>query len=102
MKGSEMLKLLVSTKTTQGRRPNDFSHVPEGEIVAPGSECDTGTVDDQCGCKRRFYAIECRKPTTTFQVALVPLTRDELARKLSASRVHGRLCQATEDCRESG
>jgi hypothetical protein len=33
------MRILVSTKKTQGQRKNDFCWVPEGEIVRFGMEC---------------------------------------------------------------
>lgn len=67
------MKLLVSTKETQGQRKSDFSHVPEGEIVNFAFECDTdrGNIDGVCGCRRSMSGIECNTATTTMKVVEV-------------------------------
>lgn len=62
------MKLLVATKETQGQRKNDFCHVPEGEVVHFGFECDGETVDGGCGCRRSMCGLGCSKATTTMKV----------------------------------
>lgn len=75
------MKVLVSTKETQGARSNDFSWVPEGELVkTSGSECSSGTVDDQCGCTRAFVGMTTSSACTTAKVIeMVDVTAGELA-----------------------
>jgi len=81
------MKILVSTKNTQGQRKNDFCFVPEGEIVIPGERCSGGTCDDDCGCSRSMTGIKCRKGTTTFIVADNPLiTYTSLIEKIMKSQ----------------
>lgn len=71
------MKVLVSTKETQGKRKNDFCWVPEGELVMYGMECDRGTVDDRCGCRRSMVGVESKKATTTMKVVDRPdMTRE--------------------------
>ena len=72
------MKILVSTTRTQGRRPNDFCHVPEGEPVMFGVECDRERVDGRCGCRRSMVGVECHRATTTVTVADVPHDREWL------------------------
>lgn len=62
------MKILVSTKETQGQRKNDFCHVPEGEIVTFATECDGESVDGHCGCRRSMIGVECMHATTTIKV----------------------------------
>jgi len=78
------LKILVSTKATQGKRDTDFSYVPENEIVTFSFSCDRETdIDGPCGCLRSMAGIECFKATTTVKIVDVPLTIDEYTEKLT-------------------
>lgn len=80
-----IMKILVSTKKTQGQRKNDFSFVPEDEIVKFGFECDGERVDGSCGCRRSLVGTACKKATTTFKVAERDITTKELAQIIYAS-----------------
>jgi len=63
------MKILVATEEKQGKRSNDFNWCKEGEPVVPGMfECDSGYVDDDCGCKRSLCGLGTLKATTTFKV----------------------------------
>ena len=62
------MKILVSTKETQGQRKNDFCHVPEGEIVTFATECDGESVDGNCGCRRSMVGVESLSATTTIKI----------------------------------
>jgi hypothetical protein len=79
------IKILVSTNQTQGQRNNDFCHVPNGEIVIIDEPCDTGlqNIDGSCDCARCVTGIQSRCSTTTFQVALVNITKSELVDKFA-------------------
>lgn len=79
------MKVLVATKETQGQRKNDFCHVPEGELVTFGSECDNEPVDGKCGCKRALVGMKCHKATTTFKVVDKRMTPEEYREALIAS-----------------
>lgn len=68
------MRVLVSTKETQGNRKNDFNFVDEGEILTFGSECDGESVDGRCGCKRALTGLLHGKATTTFKVVDLPIT----------------------------
>jgi len=81
------MKVLVSTKETQGQRPNDFCWVPEGEIVKYGFDCDGDAVDGSCGCRRSLVGLECSKATTTMKVAQVDFTKGELKAMLRESLI---------------
>ena len=88
------MKLLVSTKKTQGFRDSDFCFVPEGQIVMFGSECDDKIedfeemegrkidpeefIDGCCGCHRSMMGISNLKSTTTMMVQDVDITIEEL------------------------
>lgn len=79
------MKLLTATKLTQGQRKNDFSFVPQGEIVTFSSECDREAIDGKCGCKRSMVGLESLKSTTTVQVVDLPLTQEQLSNALQKS-----------------
>lgn len=93
------MKILVSTKEKQGQRKNDFCFVPEGEIVVFGSECDGEAVDGKCGCRRSLVGVKCSTATTTFKVADIPTTEEELVTRLYESAEKGGWLQfyKTED-----
>lgn len=60
------MKVLVATKQTQGRRPDDFSYTLAGELVRwPPVVCDC----DDCGCARAMEGLASHRGTTTFTVA---------------------------------
>jgi len=70
------MKILVSTKDTQGKRNNDFCFVPENEIVIyPFFECGSGSLDDDCGCKRSLCGIKSMTVTTTFKVVDMAISK---------------------------
>ena len=72
------MKILASTKDTQGRRENDFCFVPEGEpVVLRTFVCDD-KADDVCGCARSMSGIFCKQSTTTVKVIDAPLTSEGL------------------------
>jgi hypothetical protein len=69
---TEMIKVLVSTLSTQGSVPGDYSFVPEGELVGRyGLVCDrerkTGL--SGCGCGRGFGGFSTYRATTSALVA---------------------------------
>jgi len=82
---SKIVKVLVSTKKTQGQRANDFSFVEEDEIVMPSWTCSKGSVDDQCGCRRSISGIVIHKPTTTMKVVERDITTEQLVAKFEAT-----------------
>ena len=84
-----MIKLLVATKDTQGKRKNDFCHAEEGEIVVRGSECDGEAVDGNCGCKRAMCGVKTRKATTTMKVVELDIEPDEVKKQMKESLVKG-------------
>jgi hypothetical protein len=83
------MKIIVSTKKTQGQRKNDFSWVPEGEILTFGFECDGEIVDGSCGCKRSLCGVDCLKATTTMRIIDSPITKKEYIEKQKQSLVKG-------------
>jgi hypothetical protein len=71
------MKVLTATNQTQGRRENDFCWTVEGELVFfPPIECDRGSVDDDCGCRRSMAGLVSHQATTTMKV----VDREELDR----------------------
>ncbi|MBK5334077.1 MAG: hypothetical protein JJD93_19025 [Ilumatobacteraceae bacterium] len=84
-----MLKLFVSTTTTQGSVAGDFCYVPAGELVGRYSMvCDCERADGSgCGCGRAFGGFETHRGTTTAIVVERDMTeldwRVELYKTLS-------------------
>jgi hypothetical protein len=77
------MKMLVATNKTQGTRKNDFFSAEEGEpVLFPTMECERGTVDDKCGCKRSMCGLYSRKATTTIEVVEATISRDELLKRV--------------------
>lgn len=71
------MKILVTTRETQGQRESDFFWTKEGELAVLGFVCDTdrvkpggpiGDPDGGCGCGRAFIGKTSRKGTTTVKV----------------------------------
>src|SRR4051794_34110350 len=75
------MQLLVTTKRTQGQRKNDFCWTGEDEIAIFGSQCDRGSVDDACGCRRAMAGLDSSKATTTVKVADLNMNQAELVDK---------------------
>jgi hypothetical protein len=74
------MKLFVSTKKTQGQRRNDFSFVPEGELLIFETlltSCGDDP-DGRCGCGRAMIGMESLTATTTMAVADVPISKAAL------------------------
>jgi hypothetical protein len=80
-----LLPVLTATRQTQGNRASDFCHATVGELVRFGSECDGEPIDGSCGCRRSLAGLESGKATTTFCVARLPLSRQELLAKFTES-----------------
>ena len=80
------MKLLVSTKETQGQRKNDYSWTEDGELLfmGMGLECDGESVDGRCGCKRGFSGLTTHKATTTAKVVEIDFTKEEILNRLEA------------------
>lgn len=75
------MKLLVSTKETQGKRTSDFSHADEGEpVYMGGGPCDRDkeNIDGGCGCMRAMIGLKSQKATTTMKVIQSDITLEEL------------------------
>jgi len=82
------MKILVSTKDTQGKRNNDFCFVPEGEIVIyPFFECGNESVDGQCGCRRSLCGIKSMAATTTFKVVDMDISKTEFVKLYKKSMI---------------
>ena len=84
-----MIKLLVATKETQGKRNNDFCFAEEGEIVVRGSECDGEAVDGRCGCKRAMCGVKTRTATTTMKVVELDIEPEDVKEQMKESLVKG-------------
>ncbi|MDP3729411.1 MAG: hypothetical protein Q8R26_01465 [bacterium] len=80
------MKLLVSTKETQGHRENDFCFVPDSEFVTfPVIECTGEGPDDKCGCRRSMSGLISKKGTTTFGVVDRQMTQRQFEKKVYQS-----------------
>ena len=80
------MRVLVSTRETQGARKNDFCFVPAGEILTFGFQCDNGHVDDHCGCRRSMVGLHCHKATTTMRLVDLPhININKLAKMIEKS-----------------
>lgn len=71
---AQTMPVFVATERGQGVRGNDFFWTFEGELVMWGSECDGGSIDDNCGCHRALCGMKSHKATTTFTVVQKPMT----------------------------
>jgi len=71
-----MLKVFVSTTTTQGAVTGDFCFVPAGELVGRYSVvCDGERPDGSgCGCGRAFGGFDTHMGTTTAMVVQRDMT----------------------------
>jgi len=83
------MKVLVATKEAQGQRKNDYSFVPEGELVCFGFECDGEGIDGSCGCRRGMGGMVSHTATTTFKVADLPMTVADFEAALLREKVSG-------------
>lgn len=83
------MKLFVSTEKTQGQRETDFCCVPAGEILKFGVVCDgdMDNPDGDCGCSRSMTGTICHSATSTFEVADLDMTMDQLAQILLDSAI---------------
>ncbi|MBS2531953.1 hypothetical protein KGQ20_04135 [Catenulispora sp. NF23] len=77
-----VLRLLVATSATQGREAYDFCRTLPGEIVYPGP-CLHPQPFGACGCTYSLMGVDSLERTTTFEVAEVPISREELLRVLA-------------------
>jgi hypothetical protein len=72
------MKIFVATRKGQGGRENDFCFTVGREPVRLAVECDDDDGPDGiCGCKRSMCGMRSGKPTTTFMVANVKMTKEE-------------------------
>jgi hypothetical protein len=79
------VRLLVGTRRGQGARPSDFSSCEVGELVMPHAHACDEPVDGPCGCRRSLVGLQTNRPTTTVEVADLPLTMDGLCAAVRAS-----------------
>jgi hypothetical protein len=81
------MRMLVATGWSQGRRPNDFHHCVEGELVWIGPVCgaDARDPDGACGCGRAFAGMHSHRATTTARVGEVPLSGSDVVVALAGS-----------------
>jgi hypothetical protein len=84
-----MIKILVATKETQGKRKNDFSWCNEGELVTFAMECDGETIDGSCGCRRAMAGMVTHTATTTFKVIEAEITKEALLESEMVSIIEG-------------
>ena len=73
------MKVLVSTKETQGDNVLDFCFVPDGELVGLFLKTKHKEIGTLSG-------IKCRTTTTTFKVVDMDITPDEYLRMITESQ----------------
>ncbi len=85
------MRVLVSTKESQGTRSSDFSHTQDNELVKWGFECsrDKNNIDGGCGCRRSLVGIDSLKATTTFKVADLPFTKKQYEEAIAKGEAKG-------------
>jgi hypothetical protein len=73
------MKLLVSTKLTQGFRSDDFSFTEDGELlVFDHIETNCGhDPDHPCGCARALCGVDSLNATTTMLVKDVEMSENQ-------------------------
>ena len=96
------MRVLVATKKTQKHRANDFSFVPENELLFFGFQCSGEKVDGSCGCKRSLVGARCLKGTTTMKVAESKLDEEGLAEAIHRAWKKGGFIASLEDARTRG
>jgi hypothetical protein len=80
------MKIFVATRKGQGCRENDFCFTVGREPVRFAVDCDDDDGPDGiCGCKRAMCGMRSGKPTTTFMVANVKMTKEEYAKLVKNS-----------------
>jgi hypothetical protein len=79
------VRLLVATLRTQGDREDDFARCEPGELVMPPVHACDEPVDGPCGCRRSLVGVRSHEPTTTVEVADLPLTLDEVCEQVRRS-----------------
>jgi hypothetical protein len=82
------VRVLVSTRRTQGQGAGDFCFAVDGELVRTEPECrkDRGDPDGPCGCGRSFIGMSSGLSTTTAEVADLEMSRDDYVAALTVSR----------------
>ena len=71
------MKVMVCTKTGQGKRKSDFSWTEEGELAYFGFTCDGEKLDGGCGCERSFCGMDSHKAGTTAKIVVSYMTVKE-------------------------
>lgn len=79
------MRLFVATALTQGHRPTDFTNCRAGELVMPPWHSCEEPVDGPCGCRRSLIGLDTHGATTTFAVADLDITFDQLVASVRAS-----------------
>ena len=79
------MKVMVCTKTGQGKRKSDFSWTEEGELAYFGFTCDGEKLDGGCGCERSFCGMDSHKAGTTAKIVELPITTKDFIDKYRAS-----------------
>jgi len=96
------MKVLVATKKTQKQRENDFTFVPENELLYFGFQCSGEKVDGACGCRRSLVGVKCLKATTTMKVVESKLDEEGLAEAIHRAWKKGGFTDSLEDGRTRG
>lgn len=78
------MKVLTSTKETQGARESDFCWCNDGELLMFGTQCaEEKEIDGSCGCMRSMVSVKTAfHATTTMIVTELSMTPKELSREI--------------------
>lgn len=79
------MKILISTKETQGHRDNDFSWTNDGEMLTLLTfvcSKDLKSADGPCGCNRSFTGVDSKKGSTTASVSETDITEEAILRRI--------------------
>jgi len=79
------MKILISTKETQGQRTNDFNYTDPEEPLRFGTDCSHESIDGGCGCRRSMVGAKTHTATTTMKVIESPYTTEEYVRLIKRS-----------------
>jgi hypothetical protein len=91
------VRLLVATRRGQGARSTDFVEAEPGEVVLPPVHACDEEPDGPCGCRRSLVGVRSGRPTTTVEVAEVPLDMEGLVLDVRASLEAAGILACVED-----
>lgn len=94
-----VMKVLVATSATQGKRSTDTAGCIEGEIVWAPTPCAASRRDPfgECACGRSFSGLETDGASTTAMVEeIIGYSRDDHVAAIHAMGSHGVNCECLD------